>query len=117
MKRINLLIILISFITLNCGSFILDQETEITFNTKDTLSLGERIVIGFYNIAIKGPGQVIKWIFQKIWQIIKYLWQKIISVFKKPEIKEEFEKEKQEIKQNIPQTGKSLWERIKGIFK
>ena len=117
MKRINLLIILVSFITLNCGGFVLAQKTGITLNSKDTLSLGERIVIGFYNIAIKGPGQVIKWIFQKIWQIIEYLWQKIISFFKEPKIKEEFEKEKQEIKQNIPQTGKSLWERIKGIFK
>ena len=117
MKRINLLIILISFITLNCGGFVLAQETEIKLNSEDVLSLGDRIIISFYNMAIKGPVQMIKWIFQKIWQIIKYVWQKIISVFKKPEIKEEFEKEKQEIKQNIPQTGKSLWERIKGIFK
>jgi len=117
------ILILISFCGLNWGNFALAQEAEITLNSKDALSLGERVVMGFYNITIKGPGQVIKWIFKKIWQIIENLWQKIKSLFKReieekqPEIKEEFKKETQEIKEGIPEASKSLWQRFRDLIK
>ena len=38
-------------------------------------------------------------------------------VTKKPIIEEEFEKEKEEMKKEIPQSTQSLWERFKNLFK
>ena len=123
MRRITFFIILISFCGLNCGNFVLAQETEVMFNSKNALSLGERVVIGFYNITVKGPGQVIRWIFRTIWQGIQNIWQKIESLFKReikgkqPEIKEEFKKETWEIKEEIPKAGKSLWQKLKDLIR
>ena len=75
----------------------------------------------------KVGGEVIYWL-KNIWNSYIYpflhkIWQKIDSIFGKeikqrePVIKEEFKKETQEMKQEIPLVTKSLWEKLKGFFK
>ena len=54
--------------------------------------------------------------FQNIWQKIQFSFGKEIKE-KKPIIEEEFKKEKEEMKTEIPKVGKTLWERFKEIIK
>jgi len=65
--------------------------------------------------------------FRSFWQSyisswLKTIWQKIYSLLgkevekRKPEIQGEFEKEKQEAKEEIPKIGKSLWQRFKELI-
>jgi hypothetical protein len=52
---------------------------------------------------------------QKAWNKIKgFLGMEIEK--KKPEIKKEFQKEKQEMKEDIPRVGKSFWQRFKELI-
>lgn len=54
---------------------------------------------------------------------LRGIWQKIISLFKKeaeekkPIIEEQFQKEKEEIKKELPGVSKSLWEKFKELLK
>ena len=54
---------------------------------------------------------------------LKNIWQKIQSFFakeieeRKPGIEREFKKEKEEMKEEIPKVGESLWKRFKEIIK
>lgn len=56
-----------------------------------------------------------------IWGILKGLGNRLLSILgkevekKKPEIKEEFNKELKEMKEDVPKTTKSLWERLKDL--
>lgn len=61
-----------------------------------------------------------------IYSFVRGIWDRVLSFFgqeiekRKPLIEEEFQKEKQELQQeieeSIPQAGKTLWERLKGFF-
>lgn len=54
---------------------------------------------------------------------LQNIWQKIYSFLsreveqRKPEVEQEFKKETQEMKEEIPKTGKSLWQRFKELIK
>jgi len=58
-----------------------------------------------------------------IWPWFQNIWQKIQSFFakeieeRKPGIEREFKKEKEEMKEEIPKVGESLWKRFKEIIK
>lgn len=58
-----------------------------------------------------------------IWPWLQNIWQKIKDIFskeveeRKPIIEEEFQKEKQELKEEAPEVGKSLWERFKELIR
>tara|TARA_Y100000310_G_scaffold49195_2_gene45498 strand:+ start:2456 stop:2899 length:444 start_codon:yes stop_codon:yes gene_type:complete len=69
--------------------------------------------------------------FQNIWEQyvfpwLQSLWNKILGIFgqeiekRRPYIEEEFQKEKeeltQELKEKIPEPSKTLWDRLKGFF-
>lgn len=54
--------------------------------------------------------------FHKIWERIDSLFGKEIEQ-RKPVIKEEFKKETQEMKQDLPQLAKSVWQKLKDFFK
>jgi len=54
--------------------------------------------------------------FQNIWQKIAAFFGKEIEQ-RKPIIEEEFQKEKEEMKEELPKVGKSLWERFKELIK
>lgn len=47
-----------------------------------------------------------------IWPKIEPIWQK-----KKPTLEKEFQKEKEEMKTELPKVGKPLWERFKDLLK
>ncbi|MCK4453795.1 hypothetical protein KAU51_00355 [Candidatus Parcubacteria bacterium] len=55
------------------------------------------------------------WISNLLNKIKSFINEKIIE--RKPVIKQEFEKEKQEIKQEIPEVSKGLWQRFKELIK
>ena len=58
-----------------------------------------------------------------IWPWFKKIWQIVLKIFgqevekRKPAIEEEFKKEKEEMKQEVPKVGQSLWEKFKEIIK
>ena len=75
----------------------------------------------------KVGGDVISWL-KGIWNSYIYpflhkIWLKIEAIFGKeiedrtPVVKEEFKKETQEMKQDLPQLIKSAWEKVKDFFK
>ncbi len=79
------------------------------------------------DILKKGWEATIYWL-KKIWQSYIYpffhkIWQKIDSLFgkeieqRKPIIKEEFKKETEEMKKEVPLVTKSLWEKFKELIK
>lgn len=81
----------------------------------------------FPELIIKVLKDVFSWL-KNIWNRYLYpffhgIWLKIESIFGKevderaPTIKEEFQKETQEIKEEAPSLFKSLWEKIKNFFK
>ncbi len=84
--------------------------------------------VKFFPETIKKlAGETIDWL-KKIWNSYIYpflhkIWLKIDVIFgkeieeRKPVVKEEFKKETQEMKQDIPQVGKSIWEKVKDFFK
>ncbi len=58
---------------------------------------------------------ILPW-FQNIWQKIQSSFGKEIEE-RKPVIEEEFKKEKEEMKTDLPKVGESLWERFKELIK
>jgi len=68
------------------------------------------------------------WFKRNIWDSwigpwLQNIWQKIENILgkevekRKPQIKEEFQKEKEEMKKEVPKVTKSLWERFKELIK
>ena len=53
---------------------------------------------------------------------LKFIWEKIVSILgkeveqRRPGIEQEFKKETEEMKQDIPKTTKSLWQRLKDLL-
>lgn len=126
--RIKNLILLLLITGFLLPSFSLAQQT-----AGPPQSFGEIKTIGLN--ALKFIPQILVKIWQegtawlkKIWNSYIYpflhkIWLKIDSIFgreieeRTPVIKEEFKKETQEMKQDIPQVGQSLWQKVKDFFK
>lgn len=137
MMRSKILIILLAvgFLAPSFG-FLQAQSTAPPETLKEAKEMGER---AGQEVKIKLPGILEKiWkeealpIWQKIYQWFKTnIWLKIESWFRKaiepwakeeiekrkPLIEEEFKKEKEELKEEAPILGKSLWERFKELIK
>lgn len=127
-----ILIISISLVVFGFGTYSQAQEETSIPQAPETLeeakSMGEKILIGIPK-ALKGPWQGAVQVWKKMWQGVKNFWnsyiqppissfwQKIKYFFRKEKIKKEFEKEKQEMKEEIPKVSKSLWERFKELIK
>jgi len=126
--------VIISLIILNllAPAFSFAQTTNLPETPEDVKVLGEKALeVGEKEI----PG-MIKAMWQEqvlpVWQKMfgwfkANIWPKFYSWFqkevtpeiekRKPLIEEEFEKEKEEVKQELPQVGNSLWEKFKQIIK
>lgn len=58
-----------------------------------------------------------------IWPWLENIWYRILSIFmkeaemRKPIFEEEFQKEKEELKEELPQVQKSLWERFRELLR
>lgn len=139
--RITLLSILILTISLSAVPVTAQEEApiiEAPETIEDAQEFGLQILQGI-PAAVKEvwDTQVIP-LWTKMWSItkniwdttvfswVKGLWDQVLSLFgqeiekRKPLIEEEFQKEKEELKQEleqkIPEPGKTLWSRIKGFF-
>lgn len=136
MKKILIIIILWGILSPN---FSFAQAPQITGppETIDQLkNIGEKTI----PTIIKELPNILKniWqkemmpIFQTIWNWLKNniwdpyigyrlqnIWQDIQNIFekRKPDVEKEFQKEKQEIKTELPGTLKSLWETIKNFIR
>jgi len=126
------LIIILSITGLLLPSFFFAQTTDLPETPEDVKALGEKTLeVGEKEI----PG-IIKAMWQEqvlpVWQKMfgwfkANLWPKFYSWFqkevtpeiekRKPLIEEEFEKEKKEVKEELPQVGNSLWEKFMQIIK
>ena len=90
----------------------------------DIPGLIERI---WQNEVIPVWQKMYNWVKLHIWDWLvsglNNLWPKIVQIFKeevtqrKPVIEQQFQNKKQEIKEEAPQVGQSLWEKFKGLFR
>ncbi len=128
MKKTILILILINILFLS-PVFSLAQKniSQAPESFEEAESLGRKFIENLPQIAKEGFKDLISWI-KKIWTShvfpgLKWIWHKLISFLdinveeRKPAIKEEFKKEKEEIKQEIPRVGESLWKRFKELIK
>ena len=126
-KKSILFLILIGFLLPNFGLAQVSETAGPPQTFGEIKTMGLKALKFFPDILKKIWQETTGWL-KKIWQSYIYpflhkIWQKIDSLFgkeieqRKPIIKEEFKKETQEMKQDIPQVGKSVWEKLKGFFK
>lgn len=122
--KIIIIFLLISVSGLILPSFSFGQTQ--SFQTPETLEEAKEIGKEALATAQKElPG-----ILEKIWKddilpvwekmhnwFMANIWTKIESWFNSELIKEEFQKEKQEIKKEAPEIGKTLWEKFKELIK
>jgi len=129
MKKAVSFTILITLLGISLGNFVLAQKNvpQAPESFEEAKSLGRKFIESLPQIAKEGFRDLIGWI-KKIWTSyvlpgLKWVWRKLVSFLdinveeRKPAIKEEFKKEKEEIKQEIPRVGKSLWKRFKELVK
>jgi len=102
-------------------------------NIEEAKTLGEKVLRGLPR-ALKGPwqealgiwGRMINW-FKGVWNsyilpFFRGIWIKLMSILgkeveeRKPEMKEGLKDEVKEMKEDIPQAGKSLWQRFKDLI-
>lgn len=139
-------IIILSILTLILPSLVFAQSQSVKVpdtpgEAKDMIiraikSIGENLLGILKKIFNEGVLPVWKkmyyWSQENVWDShifpwLKNIWQKISGIFgkelekRKPVIEEEFQKEKTEMKEDVktevPQAGKSLWEKFKELIK
>lgn len=69
-----------------------------------------------YEIAVNFWKNHLESAFFDLWNKIKSIASKEIQE-RKPQIKEDFEQEKKELKEEAPAVGKSVWQRLKDLVK
>jgi len=129
MKKVISSTILITLLTISLGNFVLAQKNipQAPESFEEAESLGRKFIENMPQIIKEGFKDLMGWI-KKIWASyvfpgLKWVWHKLVSFLdinveeRKPAIKEEFKKEREEIKQEIPRVGKSLWKRFKELIK
>ena len=87
--------------------------------------LGERVLWGFPEVFKKSWQEAVvfwKKMLNYVSPWLEGIWNSILSLLgkeveqRRPEVEEEFEKETQEMKEEIPKAGKSLWQRFKELI-
>ena len=114
MKIIYTFIVISLFLTsFNC---VFAENKEIPENLDQIKEIGTKIQENLYPEAKKVLEEEALPLWEKMWTWTKNtIWSWIKSVIK-PRIEQEFEKEKEELKKEIPKLKKSLWEKFKGII-
>jgi len=125
MRKYIIFIITIS-ILLNSG--VVFAEKDIPIGAPNTIDeaqwLGQRIMNDIPG-AFKTAWREGVYIFAKAWGwifgVLKSIGNSLLSILdkeverKRPEVEEEFNKEIEEMKEDIPKTTRSLWERFKDL--
>ncbi len=125
-KKVVLPSLIIAFLLVFAIPSALAQETvEAPENFEEARTLGERLLNSFPE-AFKKTWQEAISLWKKMLNYVspwfKGIWNSILSLLgkeveqRKPGVEEEFEKEKQEMKEEIPKAGKSLWQRLKELI-
>lgn len=123
-------VVLSSLITAFLLSFampnVLAQEVvEAPESLEEAKSLGQRVLTGFPEVFKKTWQESLafwKKMLDYVSPWFKSIWNSILSLLgkeveqRKPEVEEEFKKETQEMKEEIPKAGKSLWQRLKELI-
>lgn len=129
------IIIILLIFSLFLPTFAFVQGDNQVFGPPQTLeglkTLGPR-ALKFLLETLKGIGQEFLGFLQKIGNWLKNIWNSYLYPFfyniwqktlgkeikeRKLLIEEEFKKEKEEMKREIPGVGKSLWERFKELIR
>ncbi len=108
----------------------LAQEVKAPETLEEAGNIVERIFWGFPDVlkkvwkeALIIWDRMLDWVRGNILPWLKGIWNKITGFLakeveeRKPAVKEEFEKEKEEMKREIPKVSKSLWERFKELIR
>lgn len=99
---------------------------EVKIRIQNILSAFPGTLKGTWNYALGVWKRTFVWM-KDFWDSsigphIVNLWHKIRSFFgkeveqRKPAVEEEFEREKGELKEEIPKTGKKIWQRLKELI-
>ena len=125
-KKIVLLSLIAAFLLTFVMPSVLAQETvQAPESFEEAKTLGERILNSFPE-AFKKSWQEAVSLWKKMLDYVspwfKGIWNSILSFLgkeveqRKPEVEEEFKKETEEMKEEIPTAGKSIWERLKELI-
>lgn len=127
MLKKTLISIIIISIFLNI-SFVFAQGVPDNLDqAKEAGEMVKKIAIEESPNILKQTWNDISGLFKTIWNSylfpwLKIIWNKIVSILgkeveqRRPEIEEEFRKETQEMKEDIPKVTKSLWQRFKELI-
>ena len=97
-------------------SYAFAENKGIPENLDQIKEIGTKIQENLYPEAKKVLEEEAMPLWGKMWAWTKNtVWPWIESLIK-PRIEQEFEKEKEELKKEIPKLKESLWERFKGII-
>lgn len=86
------------------GEQLIDDSPNILSSVWRELSQVFKTIWGYLERIFGG-------IFRSVWNLLDNEVEK-----RKPEAQEEFQKEIQEMKEDIPKTTKTIWERLKDLF-
>lgn len=125
-KKIVLSSMMIAFLLTFAMPNLLAQEVVQAPETlEEAKTLGQRILTGFPEV-FKSVWQEAIVFWKKMLDYVspwfKSIWNSILSLLgkeveqRRPDVEEEFKKEIEEMKEEIPKAGKSLWQRFKELI-
>ncbi len=116
-KHLFLMILMIAVLLCDSG-FVLAEAPKTPQTFKEAETMGKEILWGLPQ-ALRNPWQEAVAVWGKIGEwLVNNVWQRICSFLgkevekRKPEVKEEFEKEKQEMREEVFVGTKTLWQRF-----
>jgi hypothetical protein len=100
-------------------------EKAVEFTKKEGPGLMQKV---WTDEALPIWKKMFEWVKTRFWDDwigpwLKNIWAKSVSIFKgevserKPVVEEEFQKEKQELKKEAPEVGKTLWQKFQELIK
>ena len=115
-------VFLLIFATVFLPQFSFAQELpKIPSTVDEGKTFGISMITQFPSAALKAWKEQAMFVFRTMWgmsqNLLKTAWKELEK--RKPNIKKEFQEEKEEIKADIPDTldtGRSLWERFKELL-
>lgn len=118
-----LILFLLTALLLCDSGFVLAEVPKAPQTFKEAETMGKEILWGFpqalrkpWQEAVAVWGKMGGW-FGNFWNSYISLWLSDVWQKRKPEVKEEFEKEKQEMREDVFKGTKTLWQRFKELIR
>jgi len=129
-SKTNFQILIVALVILNLvlPDFVFAQEksVQVPETLEEAKSFGFSILNKLPNAARRVWREEALPQLKKMWDIargpLESLWNKFLSLLgkevekRKPILEEEFAKEKEEMREDLPKTGQSIWERFKALL-